>query len=85
LWIVVTGGSGEHGQGQAGKQRIILCMDGTRQTLNQARHTNIAIIARSAAHKETLPDGTHIHQHVIYSQGVAPPSARWKTRASSVT
>jgi hypothetical protein len=51
-------------------QRIIICMDGTRQTLNQARHTNIAIIARSAAHKETLPDGTHIHQHVIYSQGV---------------
>jgi len=51
-------------------KRIILCMDGTWQTLNQARHTNIAIIARSVAHKETLPDGSHIHQHVIYSQGV---------------
>ena len=51
-------------------KRIIICMDGTWQTLNQAKHTNIAIIARSVAHKETLPDGTHIHQNVIYSQGV---------------
>ena len=45
-------------------------MDGTWQTLNQEKLTNIGIIARSVAHKETLPDGTHIHQNVIYSHGV---------------
>lgn len=51
---------------------IIISMDAASQTLNQAAHTSIAVIARSAAHKEMLPDGTHIHQNVIYSQGVAP-------------
>ena len=51
-------------------KRIIICMDGTWQTLNQEKLTNIGIIARSVAHKETLPDGTHIHQNVIYSHGV---------------
>lgn len=51
-------------------KRIIICMDGTWQTLNQDKLTNIAILARSVAHKETLPDGQYIHQHVIYSQGV---------------
>jgi uncharacterized protein (DUF2235 family) len=51
-------------------KRIIICMDGTWQTLNQEKLTNIGIIARSIAHKETRPDGTHIHQNVIYSHGV---------------
>ncbi|MFN4024210.1 MAG: phospholipase effector Tle1 domain-containing protein [Hyphomonas sp.] len=51
-------------------KRIIICMDGTWQTLNQQRLTNIGIIARSVAHKETLADGSHIHQQVIYTKGV---------------
>lgn len=51
-------------------KRIIICMDGTWQTLNQHRLTNIGIIARSVAHKETLEDGSHIHQQVIYTKGV---------------
>ena len=53
-------------------KRIIISMDAASQTLKQAAHTSIAVIARSAAHKETLPDGTHIPQNVICSQGVAP-------------
>lgn len=51
-------------------KRIIICMDGTWQTLNQHKLTNIGIIARSVAHKETVADGQHIHQHVIYTKGV---------------
>lgn len=51
-------------------KRIIICMDGTWQTLNQQTLTNIGIIARSVAHKETLPDGSHVHQQVIYTKGV---------------
>src|SRR3990167_1487941 len=51
-------------------KRIIICMDGTWQTLNQAKLTNIAIIARSVAHQDIRPDGTRIHQQVIYSEGV---------------
>ena len=53
-------------------KRIIICMDAASKTLTQASHSGIAVIDRSAAHKETLPDGTHIHQNVIYSQSVAP-------------
>jgi uncharacterized protein (DUF2235 family) len=33
-------------------KRIVICMDGTWQSLNQDNLTNIAIIARSIAHKE---------------------------------
>ncbi|MGE0596526.1 MAG: DUF2235 domain-containing protein [Hyphomonadaceae bacterium] len=51
-------------------KRIVICMDGTWQTLNQDELTNIGIIARSVAHKETRPDGSHIQQTVIYSHGV---------------
>ena len=51
-------------------KRIIVCMDGTWQTLNQDQLTNIGIIARSIAHKETRADGSHVHQIVIYTQGV---------------
>ncbi|HRE44385.1 MAG TPA: DUF2235 domain-containing protein [Terricaulis sp.] len=56
-------------------KRIVVCMDGTWQTLRQDRPTNIALIARSVAHKQTIegaggqPD-QHIHQIVIYTQGV---------------
>lgn len=56
------------------KKRIVVCMDGTWQSLHQDRPTNIALIARSVAHKETVvePDGSerYIHQIVIYTQGV---------------
>lgn len=56
------------------KKRIVVCMDGTWQSLRQDRPTNIALIARSVAHKETVrePDGDerYIHQIVIYTQGV---------------
>ena len=31
-------------------KRIVICMDGTWQTLRQDRPTNIALIARSVAH-----------------------------------
>lgn len=51
-------------------KRIIICMDGTWQSLNQPKLTNIGIIARSIAHKETLPDGKEIQQVVIYTHGV---------------
>lgn len=56
-------------------KRIIICMDGTWQTLRQDRPTNIALIARSVAHKQTIkgengqPD-QFVHQIVIYTQGV---------------
>src|SRR5690606_4624853 len=42
----------------------------TWQTLHQPKLTNIGILARSIAHKETLPDGSYIHQTVIYTHGV---------------
>jgi uncharacterized protein (DUF2235 family) len=55
-------------------KRIVVCMDGTWQTLRQDKPTNIALIARSVSHKETVraPDGAerHIHQMLIYSHGV---------------
>ncbi len=51
-------------------KRIIICMDGTWQTLNQDKLTNIGIIARSIAHKDIRPDGSAIQQNVIYSHGV---------------
>lgn len=51
-------------------KRIIVCMDGTWQSLNQPELTNIGIIARSVAHKETRADGSHVHQTVIYTHGV---------------
>lgn len=47
-------------------------MDAASQTLNQAAHTSIAVIARSAAHKETLPDRSHIPQNAICSPDVGP-------------
>lgn len=51
-------------------KRIIVCMDGTWQSLNQPQLTNIGIIARSIAHKETRADGSEVHQTVIYTHGV---------------
>ena len=55
-------------------KRIIICMDGTWQTLSQDKPTNIGILARSIAHKETIKDERggdhHIQQTVIYTQGV---------------
>lgn len=55
-------------------KRIVVCMDGTWQSLRQDKPTNIALIARSVAHKQTVKgdDGQerHIHQTVIYTQGV---------------
>lgn len=51
-------------------KRIIVCMDGTWQSLHQPRLTNIGIIARSIAHKETRDDATEVHQTVIYTHGV---------------
>ncbi|HRP11023.1 MAG TPA: DUF2235 domain-containing protein [Terricaulis sp.] len=56
------------------RKRIVVCMDGTWQSLRQDRPTNIALIARSVAHKETVKNGAgepdYIHQIVIYTQGV---------------
>ncbi len=51
-------------------KRFVICFDGTWQQLRQPKPTNIAIIARSIAHTNTLEDGTQIPQIVIYSQGV---------------
>ncbi|HYD89056.1 MAG TPA: DUF2235 domain-containing protein [Vitreimonas sp.] len=51
-------------------KRIVVCMDGTWQSLHQQNLTNIGIIARSVAHKETRDDGAMIHQTVIYTHGV---------------
>lgn len=51
-------------------KRIIVCMDGTWQSLHQPNLTNIGIIARSIAHKETREDGSIVHQTVIYTRGV---------------
>jgi uncharacterized protein (DUF2235 family) len=55
-------------------KRIVVCMDGTWQSLRQDKPTNIALIARSVAHKQTIKgaDGAeqYVHQTVIYTQGV---------------
>lgn len=51
-------------------KRIIICMDGTWQSLSQDKLTNIGILARSIAHKETRQDQSHVYQTVIYTQGV---------------
>jgi len=51
-------------------KRFVICFDGTWQRLLQPKPTNIAIIAQSVAHTNTLPGGTQIPQFVIYSQGV---------------
>lgn len=51
-------------------KRIVICMDGTWQSLNQQELTNIGLIARSVAHKETRPDKSYVYQTVIYTQGV---------------
>jgi uncharacterized protein (DUF2235 family) len=51
-------------------KRIVVCMDGTWQSLNQDNLTNIGIISRSVAHKEPRPDGTEVQQIVIYTLGV---------------
>ncbi len=55
-------------------KRIIVCMDGTWQTLSQDTPTNIALIARSVAHTQTIQDKNgatrKIPQVVIYTSGV---------------
>jgi len=51
-------------------KRFVICFDGTWQKLKQEKPTNIAIIARSVAHTNTLEDGREIPQIVIYSPGV---------------
>jgi uncharacterized protein (DUF2235 family) len=51
-------------------KRIVICLDGTWQSLNQDDLTNIGIISRSIAHKETRPDGSAINQMVFYTLGV---------------
>ncbi|MEQ1492688.1 MAG: DUF2235 domain-containing protein, partial [Terricaulis sp.] len=51
-------------------KRLIVCLDGTWQTLEQTNITNIAIIARSITHAEQRPGQDTIQQIVIYSQGV---------------
>lgn len=51
-------------------KRLIVCLDGTWQTLEQHNLTNIAIIARSVAHAEPRPGQDTVQQIVIYSQGV---------------
>src|SRR5262249_23104754 len=50
-------------------KRIVICMDGTWQTLRQENTTNIGIIARSVFHGERTPQG-EIEQIVIYEHGV---------------
>jgi uncharacterized protein (DUF2235 family) len=68
------GGSARLGRwwcsGVAALKRFVVCFDGTWQQLRQPKPTNIAIIARSVAHTNTLADGTQIPQIVLYSQGV---------------
>lgn len=63
-------------------KRIVVCMDGTWQTLHQPKLTNIGIIARSVAHKETLADGGHIQQTVIYTCGVGSSMGALSDRSS---
>ena len=47
-------------------KRLIVCLDGTWQTLEQHNLTNIAIIARSVAHAEPRPGQDTVQQIVIY-------------------
>jgi uncharacterized protein (DUF2235 family) len=61
-------------------KRIVICMDGTWQSLNQEELTNIGVIARSVAHKETLQDGSFVHQTVIYTQGVGSATGALEPR-----
>jgi uncharacterized protein (DUF2235 family) len=55
-------------------KRIVICMDGTWQTLSQDKLTNIGVLARSIAHTHTIDDGAggvrQISQIVIYTSGV---------------
>lgn len=51
-------------------KRIVICMDGTWQTLSQTKLTNIGILARSVSHTEERAEGGPVHQNVIYSHGV---------------
>lgn len=55
-------------------KRIIICMDGTWQTLSQDKPTNIGILARSISHTHTIKDESgavrQIPQIVIYTSGV---------------
>ncbi|MGQ0531964.1 MAG: phospholipase effector Tle1 domain-containing protein, partial [Caulobacteraceae bacterium] len=56
-------------------KRIVICMDGTWQTLRQDKPTNIGLIARSVAHKQEVRDESgnvtgYIPQPVIYTHGV---------------
>lgn len=62
-------------------KRIVVCMDGTWQSLSQDELTNIGIIARSVGHKETRPDGSFIYQNVIYTQGVGTTAGAMTTRS----
>jgi len=52
-------------------KRIVVCMDGTWQSLHQPQITNVAIIARSVAHTGIdRSTGKAVEQIVLYSQGV---------------
>lgn len=51
-------------------KRMVVCLDGTWQTLEQTKLTNIAIIARSIAHSDAQDGKPTVPQIVIYSQGV---------------
>ncbi len=61
-------------------KRIIICMDGTWQTISQQRPTNISLIARSVAH--TSRDGTN--QIVIYQPGVGSSLDALKDKQSGL-
>lgn len=61
-------------------KRIVICMDGTWQTLSQQRPTNISLIARSVAH--TSSDGTS--QIVIYEPGVGSSLDALKSNNSAI-
>ena len=57
-------------------KRIVVCMDGTWQTLAQDPPTNIGIIARSLAHTD-MTSGKPIEQVAIYAQGVGTTMGRF--------
>ena len=61
-------------------KRIVICMDGTWQTLSQQRPTNISLIARSVAH--TSRDG--ISQILIYEPGVGSSLDALKDNKSAI-
>jgi uncharacterized protein (DUF2235 family) len=50
-------------------KRIVVCLDGTWQSLVQRDLTNIGVIARSVYHSEKTPNG-NIEQIVMYEHGV---------------